>query len=346
MDFTFSQINYPQNQKFLTHKLACSFNQFFFDLTETKRKVLTSKAMLDNFKVTTSNLKQVYEIKDTDLCLRFDHTHILKQDLLVENQELKYNEHTCGPVFRKEPSAKGRYREFYQYDCDYLYEDHQVRPILILSKIFKGNYLIIINDHSIKYKTKKEFKKTFFKKYPLLKKIKNLVLDPSYSRPTWYKDLVFEIVPKGFSSAICGGGVYKANNTNVLGFSIGLSRLLYYLRQQKTDCFTSKKILIYYVDKIPYMLLDYLQNKGYAYILKKKSFSLQKHYKKDEKVYSNLLIKFSAILIVSEAQDKNNRYHYKVKKSGYNLFTRAKLLKYLPKQELTKKETFLEFINQ
>ena len=150
----FEKIRFPFHQIRLVPLLKEKLDQVFFDVIPTTRNVILHKDVLVSQKVELNNLKEVYSL-EADKILRFDHTHVTKYyDLNPYYNELNY-----GPVFRKEPSKKGRYREFFQYDVDYRYETHGYRPLLVLMRYLGPNFSVRVNDLSIDNSLKSNEKK-------------------------------------------------------------------------------------------------------------------------------------------------------------------------------------------
>ena len=109
----FSKIKYPFHQVKEISKIKETLDKVFYDCEEYHYNVLLGPEMADQVRET--NLRQAYKVEDK--FLRFDHTHVKMKYAQPEG-----NFKCFGPVFRKEPSKKGRYRQFYQYDLDYSFK--------------------------------------------------------------------------------------------------------------------------------------------------------------------------------------------------------------------------------
>lgn len=306
----FKKLSYPGHQTDLIKRVELYLNSFFYDVNYSVKQVLNPLNQLKE--VQTNTLKELY-IMEEDKYLRYDHTHLFKGE---------FNQVNFGPVFRKQPISSNRYREFHQYDVDYMYENHGLRPLLVLIKVFKNLFPIRVNDTTYKDGNLKSYME---EKYPILKNL-NLQYDPSLIRTTGvYEGFIFQVGDKKGLS-VCGGGIYYRNNKLFFGFGIGVNRFLNALiKDNKLNDFfpISEKILVYYKENIPLNLLEQLELNKLDYILKKK----QKNLKSDSRKIKDLI---SHTLIVSDQEDISKKYNYKKKNSNetitYNLKELIKVL--------------------
>ena len=106
--------------------------------------------------------KQIYNIANTstDTSLRFDLTVPLARYVSMHEHELKFpfKRYQIAKVYRGERNQKGRYREFYQCDCDIIGDEklskfYDAELVKIISIIFKkfgfDNFTIMINNRNI-----------------------------------------------------------------------------------------------------------------------------------------------------------------------------------------------------
>ena len=90
--------------------------------------------------------KQIYNIANTstETSLRFDLTVPLARYVSMHEHELKFpfKRYQIAKVYRGERNQKGRYREFYQCDCDIIGDEklskfYDAELVKIISIIFK-----------------------------------------------------------------------------------------------------------------------------------------------------------------------------------------------------------------
>lgn len=106
--------------------------------------------------------KQIYNIANTstDTSLRFDLTVPLARYVSMQEHELKFpfKRYQIAKVYRGERNQKGRYREFYQCDCDIIGDEklskfYDAELVKIISIIFKkfgfDKFTIMINNRNI-----------------------------------------------------------------------------------------------------------------------------------------------------------------------------------------------------
>lgn len=106
--------------------------------------------------------KQIYNISNTstDTSLRFDLTVPLARYVSMHEHELKFpfKRYQIAKVYRGERNQKGRYREFYQCDCDIIGDEklskfYDAELVKIISIIFKkfgfDRFTIMINNRNI-----------------------------------------------------------------------------------------------------------------------------------------------------------------------------------------------------
>lgn len=106
--------------------------------------------------------KQIYNIENTstDTSLRFDLTVPLARYVSMHEHELKFpfKRYQIAKVYRGERNQKGRYREFYQCDCDIIGDQtlskfYDAELVKIISIIFKkfgfDKFTIMINNRNI-----------------------------------------------------------------------------------------------------------------------------------------------------------------------------------------------------
>lgn len=106
--------------------------------------------------------KQIYNIENTttDTSLRFDLTVPLARYVSMHEHELKFpfKRYQIAKVYRGERNQKGRYREFYQCDCDIIGDEtlskfYDAELVKIISIIFKkfgfDKFTIMINNRNI-----------------------------------------------------------------------------------------------------------------------------------------------------------------------------------------------------
>ncbi len=106
--------------------------------------------------------KQIYNIANTstETSLRFDLTVPLARYVSMHEHELKFpfKRYQIAKVYRGERNQKGRYREFYQCDCDIIGDEklskfYDAELVKIISIIFKkfgfDKFTIMINNRNI-----------------------------------------------------------------------------------------------------------------------------------------------------------------------------------------------------
>ena len=137
------------------------------------------------------NARELFKIESLEknsssYVLRPDHTRTWSKGISPYFvKDLSINSY--GYVFRKGPLGPLRFREFCQYDVDYVYEDFKLRPLLKWLN-FTREFTTIINDTQLikKYKDLnlqnnfESYKKEFYNKYPELESIKNVILKPDF----------------------------------------------------------------------------------------------------------------------------------------------------------------------
>ena len=308
----FKSLSFPHEHLYLLAPLRTHFDKLFFDVYEADRPILNSKTILKDQNVQLNALKEIYSV-DRDNLLRFDHTHILRSDFK------QLNEKNIGHVFRKEPTTRNRWRQFNQYDVDYVYENHSYRPLKKLLKFLGPSFKVKLNDlnlfNSHKDLSKEHYVKLFMKKYPDLPKEN---IDPAFGRGwTYYEGLVFEINHPLFKESLVGGGTYKIQEDLMFGFSIGLNRLIKLcskdplLHQRFFPL--EKLVLIRYDTRIPENLLDRLEFQNIPYHLIKKKGKLIKDYKKAVQSMEKVNRSIELTITVSETEDLNQQYFYRPK---------------------------------
>lgn len=249
----------------------------------------------------TENARELFVVQNfskdgakPDYVLRPDHTRTHCQGRLpyhVRDVSIR----SQGKVFRRGPLEAYRWREFYQYDVDYVYEDHVTRP-LVKWMDFCGSFLRTkVNDTTLlrKYVNEEvtqtsEFRikdvdsyvRDFYLLHPELED-KDVTVDPHFVRGwNYYEGLIFESYYGKRSCA--GGGTYRVKNGLYLGIGIGLDRLVTLFKEKdllKDYCPEKCVVLVYYNTKsLPVLLLDALQKQGIEYVLKRKSKNFIKDY--------------------------------------------------------------------
>lgn len=336
-------------------------DKFYKDLIQIKNPIIYNKDELLKNSSNETSLKEQYHIKeDPSLALRFDHTYpmFVGPDYLVQHLNLK----NVGPVFRNDFKYGLRWRQFHQYDVDYLYVDHQIRPFLKALKIVEDLGIeskIVINDISIiraylpatrvteeniKETLKNtvidpvQYKELLYTKYPVLRQYDTkLNIDPHLIRGwNYYTDLVFEFIYEPKVVSFVAGGVYKnlQNKKTYLGVSFGLDRILKIKERSGSREFQvppTPVVLIYNKAPIlPYNLLDALEENEIPYCLKAQNHGLLKDYKKIETALRTSNKSIAKTLIIGPVEIDSGRYQFREKESSETkLYELPELINYL-----------------
>lgn len=304
-----SSHSYPHHQEYLIELLKNQLDKVFYDVYPVSRPILLPQSILTETNVSANSLKEVFHLEEGGI-LRFDHTHV---SFKYKNSTL--NERNYGNVFRREPRSANRWREFFQYDVDYSYTDHGIRPLVKLLSFLGPGFTVTINDLSLmethKTVTDQEYMIKLMGDYPLLKNLP-ISIDRSFIRGWgYYTGLIFEVC-RGDSLALTGGGVYK--DSTMFGFGIGVNRILNLAMSQVTllDRLLPSTPIVWvrYTESIPSKLLDQLEQVNLNYHLSKVVKPLFKEYKK---INSQLLIirkKITSIITVSDKEELDQTYGY------------------------------------
>lgn len=358
-----SEIAASEHNHKLPH-LTKFLDRYFFDICEVKNPILYEKTkLLGSAVVEPENIKQQYHLLEQPaFVLRFDHTYplFLGRPYEVPDVNLK----NVGPVFRNDFKSGIRWREFNQYDVDYLYEDHQIRPLLVAQKVVAQlnlDYVLVVNDlallkdacgiSNITEKNVKSilesknldlvaYENAFYQKYPVLKDFK-LKIDVNLVRGwSYYTDLVFEFTSVLKKVSFVAGGTYvnKKNSKKYLGVSFGLDRILKLQKLTNSERSELVPVLLIYnkCEDVPYALLNALEEKRIPYVLKKSKKDLKTDYPKYQKTSALVGQKIQKILIVGSEDLKTNTYQFKsdrdALKKKYDLATLVHLIeKLIPK---------------
>lgn len=326
----------PKGHNVKIPNLIDLLNTYFHDVVELKNPILYNKTQLlakENHNEPT--LKQQYHIaEEPNLVLRFDHTY----PLFIGHETLRdhVNLRNVGPVFRNDFRSSYRWRQFYQYDLDYLYADHQLRPLLKAIAVVKQlniPYTLLINDLSIlrsvlpdqelKEQTIKQvvkeanlgvnYTQRVLKKNSMLA-LANVTVDPTLIRGwAYYTDLVFEFT---YQDAVCflGGGVYqnKYNKQKYLGLSFGLNRIIKIQEAENVKRDFDPLVLIYNkTNEVPYLLLDALELNKIPYCLKSKRQGFKQDLYKINSAMTGLSKNIINTVIVGDKQLLTNTYDFK-----------------------------------
>lgn len=314
---TIKRIVYPENHVFYIDRTKKVLDRVFNNSVKATRKILNPLSILSDLNVNLNRLKQVYRVQE-DKFLRFDHTHVL----MTETSDFNISVNHFGPVFRKEPSNESnRWREFYQYDMDYLFEDYDLQPLVKWMQFLGPKVKIKINEKTMTFgKDSLENLELIIHKYPLLDHIKDqIIVDLEFQRnDAFYSNLIFEIFHEtNLNLALTGGGIYLLQDKKILGLGIGLNRLINLaLSQEDPDLKNQllpydKCVYIRYKNQIPYNLLKNLDCNCIPYHLKKIKDNLFKEYRKQSKLLESYRIKISLILNVSDQEDHLKKYNVK-----------------------------------
>ncbi len=108
--------------------------------------------------------KQIFEIKDEDLGLRYDHTVSLARYMAMhQSLPLPFKRYYIGKAWRKEEPQKNRYREFTQADVDIVGGERSVCDSEVIAAIATAfdelgiNYSVHINNRELIDAVLKEF---------------------------------------------------------------------------------------------------------------------------------------------------------------------------------------------
>ena len=318
----FTSLSFPFHQKYLIEQMRRQLDEVFPDTYWATGPVLMESKVLEDQRVSLNSLKEVYRVEE-DKILRFDHTH---GSLHFKKSQSSHqlNEKKFGPVFRKEPHTYNRYREFFQYDVDYVYEDHLLRPLKVLKKYLGPGFRFVLNDTSLgltsdeSLSDQRHLESHTQKFYTLHPQLRDLECEVSpHLRRGWdyYKGLVFEVFHEGDDKrSVCGGGTY--GDPLLFGFGIGVNRLLNVLLKNEVlmDRFLPRRklVLVRHTGRPPENLLDALDLEKVPYHLKRVRKSLYKDFPRIEKELLSVNRRVVAILTVSLEEDLSRVYHYKL----------------------------------
>lgn len=320
-------------------KLIKFLDSYYYDLTELRNPVIYPKdLLLKPIDISEENIKEQYHLKeDPNMILRFDHTFpMFISEYSLRNQNVR----NVGPVFRNDYRHLFRWREFNQYDVDYLYEDHRLRPLekaITIVKRLKIPYKLLVNDLTMirsilntevtennvsnLLENKKDFdlvsyEESFYEKYPSLKDA-NVLVDPHLIRGwNYYTDLVFEFVYDKVSFA--AGGIYlnknEDNQSAYIGLSFGLDRILGIQKKQHIEDFKEPVVLVYYIEEcFPSKLLDQMEKEKVNYVLKVKKKNLKADYKKIASDLAKVDKHIINTVIIGRKEISENKYFFKDK---------------------------------
>jgi histidyl-tRNA synthetase len=351
-------ISYPLDQVYLIEPLVKVLDNTFYDTCSIYNNVLHDEEHLRDITLNTDTAKQVYRTIDNKY-LRFDHTQAL---LRPHKYMLEHVSHrNFGPIFRKGPRSGSRWRQFFQYDVDYLYENHNLRPLMKWIKLFSSDMSTRVNDlqllmehlniqrELVSEDTIKdldlasinldEYQRKFYNRYPDLKILSDFItVDVSLVRGwSYYQSLVFESYYRNSTYAVCGGGIYIANRCEYLGIGIGINRLIKCLIEYNTyDHYVpkTKLVLVYNKSKlIPHALLDALECNSVPYVLKSARKNLYQDSEKLGKILSKAHKVITRIVITGPSQIQSNQYNYKSRTRTYNNLNPEDLVSILKSHE-------------
>jgi histidine ammonia-lyase len=131
--------------------------KIFADVEGLETPVFELKKVLMGKYGDEAEKKQIYDLADTGdekLSLRFDLTVPLSRHV-IQNGKRKYKRYQYGKVYRKDYAsiANGRYREFYQYDIDFVgdfgYMNSEIELLKLVTVVFDAlhieNYMTKFN---------------------------------------------------------------------------------------------------------------------------------------------------------------------------------------------------------
>lgn len=328
--------------------------KYFYDVSEIYNPIIYQESELLKNKENewSLDLKKRFHIKeDQSFCLRFDHTHpLFLKEYLLEHLNLQ----NTGPVFRNDFRSSTRWRQFYQQDFDYLYKDHNYRPLKKAKDLIndlKIPYVLYINDlsmlrNNLKEKSSSEnyteqdiskltkkinselYAEEVKKANPILMNFENLQIDKNMVRGWgYYVDLVFEFKYKGCSFASGGSYINPTNGKKYFGVSLGLNRILKILELESLELEKKQVVLIYNkTNSLPEDLLDELQKENMNYCLKSKKHGFKQDIKKITHALNlvNKIIKHT--VIIGDKEIKTKMYNFKLKGKEKKEYTLKELV--------------------
>ena len=346
---------------YLLGPLMKKLDAYYYDVESCYNPILNPRAL---FKVnqygTENSLKQQYHLKEGSLLLRFDHTHVMfhKSPYLRPHTNVK----NVGPVFRDSPTTSYRWKEFYQYDVDYQYGTHGIRPLLKWFQFLKDHSLTPyartqvndlellksmlhtqqINESNIKAILQSvqfnydSYSTLFFEKHPGLKNV-NLTVNPELVRGwSYYEDLVFETKHHKSKWAFAAGGTYKIDGKTYIGVSVGLNRLLKLARDENllVQLLPPKKCILVYnkTNVVPDLLLDALQANQLDYCLRTKKNNFITDYNRVATALKETNRVICKTIIWGPNQLATGNYNYRSQTKDYGTLSLTELINVLKEQ--------------
>src|SRR3990167_7800987 len=101
----------------IRNTIVRTFERYGFEPVETP--VIESEEFVKQGNQEDEAISDIFKLKDKggrNLALRYEFTFQLKR--LMRNKKLPYKRYQIGPVFRDEPTASNRFRQFTQCDVD------------------------------------------------------------------------------------------------------------------------------------------------------------------------------------------------------------------------------------
>ena len=241
-------------------------------------------------KVNPKTGKEVYRAKGQ--VIRYDLTNnLIECDLPLPATRC------YGVVARDGPTTGYRWKQFYQYDLDSIYELYGMsllrRGITVLQKIFPEEQLVM------KYFG---LNKEELLEWPCEVKYEEFRRDHLY-----YTNKVFQVSFKSHPTVtLLGGGSYKdLSGTTRVGYSFGITRLTFFVRKRLLE----PKVLCYVVQGQPKKLLS--SNHRNCFFPVKCRKSLSKDYPRIVKDMEDMGYYPSRTIIHGKHEEQTGKYRYK-----------------------------------
>src|SRR3972149_9634088 len=150
--------------------IVSTFEKYGFEPAETP--VIEAEEFVKSGNQNDEAVSDIFKLQDKGkrkLALRYEFTFQLKR--LMRNKKLPYKRYEIGPVFRDEPTASNRFRQFTQCDVDAIgstvkeeaeilaltseiFERVGIKPVILINN--RGLLNDILNDLNIKDKNKEQ----------------------------------------------------------------------------------------------------------------------------------------------------------------------------------------------
>lgn len=281
-------------------KIKDLLDRFHRDCSQVCLPVFLNNSVLQAITLDSSCAKQVYRV-DQSQVFRWDQTRPLLQ--VTRNTDLPATR-CFGPVFRRGPRGRYRWRQFYQYDADYNYQLYGLEPIGNLARFFrtlgpgfhfKFNHMDGSNP------------------LDLLEPVQGVryLWDPSLKRDhSYYRGVVFQVYHPEATVALAGGGVYMGRRA-MIGYGVGVTRLCKLLDQGHITLPEEPLIGVYVHQGYPSVLLQSLCHWGLKPYLLHKQRNLRRDSYQAHRRLKPMGFYLKFLVIHGPSQQSTGLYRYR-----------------------------------